>query len=792
MFTWKKEEESTETSSSPSTTPNDSANTNNATTATNTNDNNSSDSNFASTSRIFSAGIFKTKSIIANTTSSIKAASEKAPVILATTTTSLNNTVKKTSAQLEEFNKTVASTVSSVQDQVVNKSQSFAKDTNSNTEKENQSEVNTGSTGGVVENESNNKTIPENEKDNESSSNKKSSLPSLPSLPSVSVPSLPSVSVPSLPSVSVPSIPSVSVPTVNLQSIEQAANNTATQTMNSLSSILPSRRYTVPDRAVASQVLMYRQILHTECKPGLRLSRGYEGTEAQQKVKHMPWWEQGVETTKKMVISYNNLIVRLWLNGAIMPYVDGGYASDHVNTTVPKDDDSNSNFKKEYDHNSDENKEKEKEKEEKGEGDEKEDTNDNDKDGNDSSIDNDKTDNSATNDDEPKPQTEQTNSSNPTHINTLIDSNGLPPIPHAYWVDRLGFQQTDPVTDFRSGGVLSLAMLVHIVEACPNVHARFLPSGDAHMLPFGITCINITDMLAKFCMFSKAVESMDALLSQKPFWRMFGDPNSLLVLQEISMEILCNVVVEMGRERKMPKVIKDYRLGSEFVGQDGTDKVTVFDFAEILQRTEKRVRDDLLGSGPKTVDELRAIHSRNYTKYMRALEKKEQQTRRQHERAMQKYKKGESGNVTYPDDDILAGLEEAKKKTKVMTDSVIGSAGGVLNKFKNFGFRSNETAKPTAAADGGSDNKNQPDTEEVDFAFSKSSKRLSQKSVSDSATTTTTTNTKNNTSNNLFDMSDAPAPPVIEQTTDFSVDELFNFDDADPSSNFTIDDDDFI
>ena len=99
----------------------------------------------------------------------------------------------------------------------------------------------------------------------------------------------------------------------------------------------------------------------------------------------------------------------------------------------------------------------------------------------------------------------------------------------------------DPVTDFRSGGVLSLAMLVHIVESCPTVYARFVPKGassgipsppsndpemsleqiiteDASVLPFGITCINVTDMLAKFLMFSKSVDKMDALLSAKPFW----------------------------------------------------------------------------------------------------------------------------------------------------------------------------------------------------------------------------------------------------------------------------------
>jgi hypothetical protein len=113
----------------------------------------------------------------------------------------------------------------------------------------------------------------------------------------------------------------------HLQSIEEKANQKATQTMNTLSNIL-SPKYTVPDRAVASQVLMYRQILHTECKPGLRLSRDYQGTEAQKKVMYMPWWEQGVEHSKRMVISYNNLIVRLWLNGAIMPFVDGEFYYD--------------------------------------------------------------------------------------------------------------------------------------------------------------------------------------------------------------------------------------------------------------------------------------------------------------------------------------------------------------------------------------------------------------------------------------------------------------------------------
>jgi hypothetical protein len=173
------------------------------------------------------------------------------------------------------------------------------------------------------------------------------------------------------------------------------------------------------------------------------------------------------------------------------------------------------------------------------------------------------------------------------------------PVPHAHWVDRLGFQQADPVTDFRSGGVLSLAMMVHLVDSCPATHARFVrPHGEASVLPFGITSINITDMMARFLMLSKVVDRMDALLSQRPFWRMFADPYALLVCQEVSMDVTADVVVEFTQER-----------GS----------VTVFDFAEILTVVEERVERDLLGAGPKSVQELRALYQRNKVRYQKLL-----------------------------------------------------------------------------------------------------------------------------------------------------------------------------
>ena len=447
--------------------------------------------------------------------------------------------------------------------------------------------------------------------------------------------------------------------------------NSLQDSLHSLTGGLLRPKFNLPDRAVASQVLMYRQLLHTECKPGLRLSREYQGTDAQKKVMHMPWWEQGVEKTKKMVISYDNLIVRLWLAGAIMPFVDGGYAEEHSNVSVLKDDCSSD------------------------------------------IIIHDETD----------------DSDDKSHIDTLIDSKGLPPIPHPYWVDRLGFQQTDPVTDFRSGGVLSLAMLCHIVEACPHVHARFLPSGDTHMLPFGITCINITDMIAKFCMFSKSVDKMDALLSQKPFWKMFENPDSLLILQELSMETLCNVVAELKRERKM-ECLDETTDQKNTMQHNRTGDVTVFDFSEILKRTEKRVNDDLLGSGPRTVDELRAIHNKNLARYLRAMEQREKAFEK---KLLQKQQKEQQQTQSPPVKPTTVSSEGAFGKSmsesvhaiaepvKSMTGNVIGTTTGMLNKFKDFGLKplhgngvgakmNFQTKKPTM------EEINFDDDDDIDFA----------------------------------------------------------------------------
>jgi hypothetical protein len=66
---------------------------------------------------------------------------------------------------------------------------------------------------------------------------------------------------------------------------------------------------------------------------------------------------------------------------------------------------------------------------------------------------------------------------------------------------------------------------------------------------------------------------MDAILSQKhfgeglwigrPFWRRFVDWKAILALQEMSMSMLCNVVVELQMERNIPGLLKEKRVFME-------------------------------------------------------------------------------------------------------------------------------------------------------------------------------------------------------------------------------------
>jgi len=70
-------------------------------------------------------------------------------------------------------------------------------------------------------------------------------------------------------------------------SVSSATNSiSASSTFKSITNNIAGRN-TMPDKTTASQVLMFRQLLHTKCRPGLRLSRVYQGTAAQKAVLHM-------------------------------------------------------------------------------------------------------------------------------------------------------------------------------------------------------------------------------------------------------------------------------------------------------------------------------------------------------------------------------------------------------------------------------------------------------------------------------------------------------------------------
>lgn len=106
---------------------------------------------------------------------------------------------------------------------------------------------------------------------------------------------------------------------------------TAGRALSSFAQNLTTRRYTLPDKSVASQVLMYRQLLHTKCRPGLKLSRDYQETPAQKAVLHMP--VSGFTNIHCLCHCFVSLLLLLW----DIAYVScvWWYAYQYTRTDVP-------------------------------------------------------------------------------------------------------------------------------------------------------------------------------------------------------------------------------------------------------------------------------------------------------------------------------------------------------------------------------------------------------------------------------------------------------------------------
>jgi hypothetical protein len=175
---------------------------------------------------------------------------------------------------------------------------------------------------------------------------------------------------------------------------------------------------------------------------------------------------------------------------------------------------------------------------------------------------------------------------------------------------------------------------------------------------------------------------------------MFIDPNAMLVLQEVSLDMLCDVCVEIGRERRLArfggvgtkKGIKAFEMSNgkvcllsascfivsynhfhHHILCSCTQKVTVFDFSEIMERTEKRVGDEVLGAGPQTVDELRAIARRVKSKYLMRIQLKE---------------KHQSNSSPAKQLSSIPDSLPVEATVKSVTNSVLGGVGGFVSMWK--------------------------------------------------------------------------------------------------------------
>lgn len=131
----------------------------------------------------------------------------------------------------------------------------------------------------------------------------------------------------------------------------------------------------------------------------------------------------------------------------------------------------------------------------------------------------------------------------------------------------------------------------------------------------------------------------------------------------------------------------------------------MFDFSTILERTERRVRDDLLGAGPKSVDELRLIAGRLRVKYNNQMD-----------RAIQKAKQQQEWEDNAPKTPSGAGppqikevLDKAGGAAGAVLDKAGGAAGavagaagafagGLMAKMKSPSFGGNKNASPSQAA----------------------------------------------------------------------------------------------
>ncbi|GMI01736.1 hypothetical protein TrVE_jg7186 [Triparma verrucosa] len=97
------------------------------------------------------------------------------------------------------------------------------------------------------------------------------------------------------------------------------------------------------------------------------------------------------------------------------------------------------------------------------------------------------------------------------------------------WVEILGFQTSTPLSDFRSGNVLSLILTVLLLELHPSVIKEFAKTS----LPYALCSIHATVAIGE--VLGLKLEKVEVLVSQKSYWKLFSNPMAILHLHKAAM-----------------------------------------------------------------------------------------------------------------------------------------------------------------------------------------------------------------------------------------------------------------
>jgi hypothetical protein len=200
-----------------------------------------------------------------------------------------------------------------------------------------------------------------------------------------------------------------------------------------------------------------------------------------------------------------------------------------------------------------------------------------------------------------------------------------------------------------------------------------------------------------------------------------------------------------------------------------------------MDRTEKRVRDEVLGAGPQSVDELQAIARRVKSKYLMRIQLKEKHL----------------GKRVLPQKQ-LSSLLPTKKSTKNVTNTVMGGVGGLSSMWKtsssNVSEGTGENKNNIGHTEGTThaDNHTIPVAEGVEMQYIDPVQASSEPQQSGDATNST----EKDPLSEAFDLLDSLGgdfSTISADDLDHTDKELLDAMDVklDPAVAFTIDDDDF-